>query len=549
MGRMMGHRLMQVKIASEPWEFEQIHTLNHETFTREIPQHPASPSGRLVDRFHDDNVYVIGLHDRRVAGMVAIRRQRPFSLDQRLPDLDAYLPAGRAICELRLLAVEKGDRRRGRLLPAIFDFVWRYCLGQGYDLALISGTTRQLKLYEHIGFMPFGPLVGAPGALFQPMMLTLERFAPRAPRLLHAAQPPAHAPSVSFLPGPAAVRPAVRRAFEAPAESHRSAAFVADVNAVSASLCALVGARRVAILLGSGTSANDAVAAQLSLRHARGVILANGEFGERLVDHARRFGLAFDVLNQPWGEPFDLEAVTRKLAGRSPSGWLWFVHCETSTGVLNDLDAMKAICSRAGAVLCVDAISSIGNVPVDFRGVHLASGVSGKGLGSFPGLAMVFYHDDIRPAPERLPRYLDIGLYANADGVPFTQSSNLVRALGAAVTASDWPARFRAVDEATRWLRARLTLLGLSIVARDDDRQSLRHAAPGVVTIALPDAIDSAAIGVALQQQGFLVSVNSQYLLQRNWIQICLMGETSREQLAAVSNALYQLCSRVAAGV
>ena len=136
---MMGHPLMQVKIASEPWEFEQIHALNHQTFTGEIPQHAPSPSGRLVDRFHEDNVYVIGVRERRVAGMIAIRRQRPFSLDHRLPNLDEYLPEGRAICELRLLAIEKGDRR-GRLLPAIFDYVWRYCLGQGFDLAVISAT-------------------------------------------------------------------------------------------------------------------------------------------------------------------------------------------------------------------------------------------------------------------------------------------------------------------------------------------------------------------------------------------------------------------------
>ena len=52
----MGHPIMHGKIASEPWEFEQIHALNHETFTGEIPQHPSSPSGRLLDRFHDDNV-------------------------------------------------------------------------------------------------------------------------------------------------------------------------------------------------------------------------------------------------------------------------------------------------------------------------------------------------------------------------------------------------------------------------------------------------------------------------------------------------------------
>ena len=170
---------LRVKIATEPFEFEQIYALNHRTFAEEIPRYAAVPTRRLVDRFHDQNTYVIGLQDRRLAGMVAIRDTRPFSLDERLPDLESYLPAGRSMCELRLLAVEPRDRR-GRLLPALLASVWRHCATHGYDLALISGITRQRKLYEHLGFVPFGPLVGTPGAQFQPMMVTLERFAPLA---------------------------------------------------------------------------------------------------------------------------------------------------------------------------------------------------------------------------------------------------------------------------------------------------------------------------------------------------------------------------------
>jgi len=86
------------KIASEASEFEQIHGLNHRTFAEEIPQHRAHPSGRLVDRFHEENTYAICLAGSRLAGMVALRGRRPFSLDQKLPDLDSYLPAARSVC-------------------------------------------------------------------------------------------------------------------------------------------------------------------------------------------------------------------------------------------------------------------------------------------------------------------------------------------------------------------------------------------------------------------------------------------------------------------
>ena len=178
---------LTVKIASEPWEFEQIHSLNHRTFAEEIPRYEANAGRRLVDRFHEENTYVIAVHEGQVAGMIAIRDRRPFSLDDRLPNLDAYLPAGRSVCELRLLAVERTHRRQ-RVLPVMLEYVWRHCRQRGFTLAVISGTTRQLKLYAHLGFVPFGPLVGSPDALFQPMMLTIERFAPRAPRLFRARQ-------------------------------------------------------------------------------------------------------------------------------------------------------------------------------------------------------------------------------------------------------------------------------------------------------------------------------------------------------------------------
>ena len=72
------------KIATEDWEFEQIHRLNYETFVEEIPEHVASASRRLVDRFHDENTYAIGLDNRRLVGMLAIRGRRPFSLDLKL---------------------------------------------------------------------------------------------------------------------------------------------------------------------------------------------------------------------------------------------------------------------------------------------------------------------------------------------------------------------------------------------------------------------------------------------------------------------------------
>jgi aspartate aminotransferase-like enzyme len=528
----------QFKIATEDWEFELIHRLNYQTFVEEIPQHQPSATRRLVDKFHAENTYLIGLCGGELAGMLALRGRRPFSLDQKIPNLDSYLPAGHSMCEIRLLAVDK-QFRSGQVFHGLLGLMWQYSQQQGYNLAVISGTTRQAKLYRHLGFTPFGPLVGSGDAQFQPMLLTLETFAPKVGEFFRNTPPapPLPAARVNFLPGPVAVHPAVRRAFEQFPESHRSAAFLADLQATKKMLCGLVGAKKVELLLGSGTLANDAVAGQLALENRPGLVVSNGEFGERLMDQARRFGLAFNTLKFPWGTPLDYTAIGQQL-DRSPApGWLWCAHGETSAGVLNELPRLKALCAERGVKLCLDCISSIGTAPVQLDGVYLASGVSGKGLGAYPGLSMVFYHHDITPAPEKLPRYLDLGLYARTEGTPFTHSSNLLHALQTAVQRIDWPGRLGELALESSRLRAQLRELGFHILAAETD------AAPAVITIVLPANISSTEVGQRLQAAGYLLSYNSEYLRHRNWVQICLMGEYQREQLELLANILSRFCA------
>ncbi|HOX57384.1 MAG TPA: GNAT family N-acyltransferase, partial [Candidatus Paceibacterota bacterium] len=448
------------KFANEDWEFEQVHRLNYRTFVEEIPQHQAAPTHRLVDKFHAENTYLICLCGRKLVGMLAVRGNRPFSLDQKLERLDSYLPAGRRICEIRLLAIEK-KYRGAQVLQGILALLWQHGIEKGYDLAIISGTTRQFKLYQHLGFVPFGPLVGTGEAQFQPMYVTLETFENTAREFLRSSPSRAFQPSaVSFLPGPVTVRREVRRAFEQAPESHRADAFIKDFHATKQVLCELVKARSVELFLGSGTLANDVVGGQLSLERKPGLVLSNGEFGERLVDHARRWGLAFETVEHSWGEPLDLGAVRRCLERAPALAWVWCAHCETSTGLLNDLGRLKHLCAEFDVKLCVDCISSIGTVPVDLRGVWLASCASGKGLRSYPGLSMVFYDHKIVPSAHALPRYLDLGYYAALDGVPFTFSSNLLHALAAAVRRVGWEERFAGLVELSAWLRARLRELG-----------------------------------------------------------------------------------------
>lgn len=530
------------KFASEDWEFEQIHRLNYRTFVEEIPQHKASPTHRLVDKFHAENTYLICLNDQKIVGMLAARGNRPFSLDQKLPELDVHLPKGRTVCEIRLLAIDKSFRgsRGGQVLSGLLALLWQHGVERGYDLAIISGTMRQLRLYQHLGFVPFGPVVGTGEAQFQPMYVTLETFEVTAREFLRSAPAKSFQPSaINFLPGPVTVRREVRRAFEQAPESHRADSFKQDFAQAKKLLCDLTQATKVELLFGSGTLANDMIGAQLSLLPGQGLVLSNGEFGQRLVDQARRFKLTFDHLEFAWGASLDLAAVRARLAQKPTPAWLWCVHCETSTGVLNDLAALKQLCAEFGVKLCLDCMSSIGTTPVNLEGVYLASCASGKGLRSYPGVAMVFYHHDVRPAEDRLPRYLDLGYYAHEEGIPFTFSSNLLHALHAAVRGVNWDKRFAELQETSAWLRPRLVELGFPLVGGD------ACTSPAVITIALPAELNSVTVGNLMKESGFLLSYNSDYLRSKNWIQICLMGEIAREKVVALTNSLDRVCAKL----
>src|SRR5687767_1954300 len=387
------------KIATEPAEFEAIHRLNYKTFVEEIPQHANNPEERLVDKFHAENTYAICLSGERLVGMVAGRTKRPFWLDKKVPNLDSHLPPDRRVLEVRLLSVDK-EHRTGFVFSRLVGLLAQHFRDQGYDLAIISGTVRQLRLYKHLGFVPFGPVVGTGEAQFQPMYLTLESFIEMA-KTLSPSSPTVERILVNYLPGPVEVHEEVRKAFERGPVSHRSDAFAGEFKATKKLLCDLTCAAKVEILLGSGSLANDAIGAQISLLGTRGLVLSNGEFGDRLIDHATRLGLQFDVYEMEWGEPFDYAEIRRRIAGQS---WIWAAHCETSTGILNDLAELKRIAGEYNLKLCLDCISSIGTTPVDLGGVYLASAVSGKALAAFPGLSMVFYHHALASAP-KLPRY------------------------------------------------------------------------------------------------------------------------------------------------
>lgn len=152
---------------------------------------------------------------------------------------------------------------------------------------------------------------------------------------------------------------------------------------------------------------------------------------------------------------------------------------------------------------------------------------------------MIFYNHSIDPlSTPKLPRYLDLHFYARQEGIPFTFSSNLLHALRTAVKRVSWEKRFAENVEISEWLRGRLAEDNIQLIGGG------AAVSPAVITIQLPPEMDSVKIGNAMQESGYLLSFNSEYLRRKNWIQICFMGEWAREKVVALANAMHRVYAR-----
>jgi len=536
-------------------EFEAVHRLNYRTFVEEIPQHADPGTGRLVDKFHDKNVYFIALRDGQVVGMVSAHGEPPFSIAPRLSDPSVLQHPGSQPLEVRLLAIEPDDRN-GLVLIGLLWSIYEHSRDNGFTDLYISGVSDRVQLYQRLGFTAMGPAVPGGSATFVPMsgafpqlqakmrkmialwkrhMLRVSELGEGEDLLAGALESPPLREEVCLLPGPVATETAVRDAFREAPIYHRGPEFIARFEQVRWQLANLTNAQGVALLNGSGTLANEAVAATLAAEaqsRGRGLILVNGEFGQRLACQATRFGLNPRVLNWPWGQAWDLDAIDAAL-GEEPAGsWVWGVHLESSTGVLNDLSGLARRAKAHGQRVCMDCISSLGAVPIDLRDVHLATGATGKSLGSYAGIAIVFAAAERLPRTEstRLPSYFDIGAALAARGPRFTFPSPLLRALQAALAGYATPElahrRYERYAALGTYVRRQLREVGLEPLAEEC------VACPVVTTFAPPAGETAEAFVGRCKSWGFLIGGQSGYLAERQLVQIATMGAVAREDFA-----------------
>ncbi len=539
------------KLAETAEDFEQIHQLNYRTFVHEIRQHSDNGQGRLVDKYHDRNIYFMALSDGQLVGMISVHNQPPFSIESRLPDPSVIRQPGMRPLEVRLLAIEPGERHTSVLAGLVYALN-SFAQAQGFTHYLISGVTDQVELYTHIGFKPLGPAVREAGAAFVPMMTTLEWVEihmKRQKALFErrvAREGSSSRPMISLLPGPVPLSPEVRAAIAEPPIYHRSAEFIELFEQVRSSLCRLTNARSVAMTVASGTLANDAIAATLSAdKNAEaGLVLVNGEFGNRILGQAQRFGLKPRVMKWDWGQPWDLDQVANALSDMPENGWVWGVHQESSTGVMNDLPGLVRVARKYGIRVCCDCVSSIGAVPLDLSGVYLASGATGKALSSYAGLALIFADPERLKHLDsnRLPSYLDMPATLECVGPRFTVSSSLLKPLAVALRVYSTPektqARFDHYAGLGRFVRERLRGMGLSPLAPET-------VASPVITSFYPPGTESATDFVTrCEAWGYSIGGQSGYLHEQRVVQIANMGAISRDDLEGFFEPLEDWLSR-----
>jgi 2-aminoethylphosphonate aminotransferase len=194
-------------------------------------------------------------------------------------------------------------------------------------------------------------------------------------------------------PGPANTTDAVKRAMTRPDICPREREFGEVLRRVRDGAARVVhaGDAFTAVLLGgSGTAAVEAAIASAVPDDGRLLVVDNGAYGERMTAIARAYGIAHDVLAVGVGGWPDPAQVEQALARRRYTQ-LAVVHHETSTGMLNPVEAIGSVCRARGVEVIVDAMSSYAGIPIDVErlGADLLVSSANKCIQSMAGLAFV----------------------------------------------------------------------------------------------------------------------------------------------------------------
>ena len=357
-------------------------------------------------------------------------------------------------------------------------------------------------------------------------------------------QPPGR---VLLGPGPSPVEDRILEAMAAPILGHLDPVFLRCMDDVQALLRYVFETEnRVTIPISATGSAGMEAALVNSIEPGdQLVVCINGVFGQRMLDIVERAGGKPIVVEAAWGEAFNLDSLDSALKSAHACA-LAIVHAETSTGVLQDLTGLAEIAHSRGALLIVDAVTSLGGHPVgvDLNDIDICYSGTQKCLGAPPGLSPITFSeralDRIRSRRSKVQSwYLDITMverYWSDDRTyhhtaPISMNYGLREALRI-IHEEGLEARWYRHALNHRALVAGIEAMGLRMSVAPEQRLWSLNA------ICVPEGVDDARVRARLLEENIEIGGGLGPLKGRIW-RIGLMGSGStRENVLLVLDAL-----------
>nr|WP_199316499.1 alanine--glyoxylate aminotransferase family protein [Chroococcidiopsis sp. [FACHB-1243]] len=349
-----------------------------------------------------------------------------------------------------------------------------------------------------------------------------------------------------MIPGPTPVPEAALLALAKHPIGHRTSEFSNILAEVTANLKWLHQTESdVLMLTASGTGAVEAGIINFLSPGDRVLVGCNGKFGDRWGEVAEAYGLQVEKITAEWGQPLDPAVFAEKLAADKDKQIkaVILTHSETSTGVLNDLEAIVSHVKEHGeALMILDAVTSLGayNVPMDTLGIDVIASGSQKGYMIPPGLGFVAVSPKAWEAYKtaKLPKYyLDLGKYRKSTAkntTPFTPPVNLIVALHATLKMmreEGLESIFARHQRLTQATREAVKALNLPLFAADG------CASPAITSVA-PDRVDAEQIRSILKKKFDIALAGGQDHLKGKIFRIGHLGFVSDRDILSAIGAL-----------
>src|SRR6059058_1006419 len=330
-------------------------------------------------------------------------------------------------------------------------------------------------------------------------------------------------------PGPTPVPPQVLAALAEPVIHHRARDYRDVYERCLARLAEVYRTQHdVLMFTTSGTGAFESAVANLTSPGDRQLVLSAGNFGERWAGMVQAFGAELIHLRLDWGETPEPEDLRSALAGGDVRV-VYLTHSETSTGVVCDVQALAAVAREAGALVVVDAVSSLGAVPLesDLWEIDVVVSGSQKALMCPPGLAFVSVSSAALATASHAAaaRYvLDWERTRKAQAkldAPFTPAVSIVRALDVALgllLEEGLDAAFDRHARLGRACREGAKAMGLELFSPDEERSAV------VTAIRAPDGVDATEIVSTLNDRFGITIANGQGQLKGKIFRIGHIG-------------------------